>query len=90
MWTTSTHDAATTWVTVIRNDNHVAYARVSDDGTAGLVSVRCLPDDDGTRVHVTYDLTATSDAGLGWLQHFAGRYDEMLQNWHDLTVRLLS
>jgi hypothetical protein len=90
VWTTATHDVSTTWVTVVRDDDQVAYARVSDTGTAGLVSVRCLPADEGTNVHVTYDLTATTEAGAAWLQHFSGGYHDMPQEWRNPTLRLVT
>ncbi len=83
VWTTS-HGAhtTTTWVTVIRTDLRVAYARVSDNGTAGMVSVSCEPAaGGGTTVLVTYDLTATSLDGVARLQQFAAGFDDMLASW---------
>ena len=89
VWTTAAH-SHTTWVTVVRADDHITYARVCDNGTAGLVDVRCLDGAGGATVHVTYDLTATSTAGLPWLQHFAAGFDVMLEEWRRLTVPLLT
>lgn len=86
VWTTSTH-SPTTWVTVARTDDRVAYARVSDNGTAGMVEVRCVAAPGGTTVHVTYDLTATNAAGSTWLEDFSAAYDDMLEEWRNLTLR---
>jgi hypothetical protein len=89
VWTTATH-SHTTWVTVVRTDDRVKYARVSDNGTAGLVDVRCLAADGDATVQVTYDLTATSTAGLSWLQHFVAGFDGMLEQWRNLTLPLVT
>jgi hypothetical protein len=89
VWSTDAH-SPTTWVTVVRTDRHVAYARISDNGTAGLVDVRCLPADGGTAVHVTYDMTATRTTGLPWLQHLRTGFDGMLQGWRKLTLPLVT
>ncbi len=89
VWTTEAH-AHTIWVTVVRTDDQVAYARVSDNGTAGMVTVGCLAAEEGTTVQVTYDLTATSTAGTTLLEDFAAGYDGMLEEWGNLTRRLLS
>ncbi len=81
VWSTS-HGALTLWVTVIRTGDQVAFARVSDNGTAGMVSVYCEPAySGGTTVHVKYDLTATSTFGLTVLEQFAAGFDEMLETW---------
>ncbi len=90
VWTTSAGSVPVTWVTVIRDSDHVRYARVSANGTAGFVDVRCAPDSAGTRVHVEYDLTATNHAGAASLEHLADGYDDMLHEWRDLTSRLLA
>ena len=81
VWSTSL-GAHTIWVTVMRTGDQVAYARVSDNGTAGLVSVYCEPAySGGTTVHVRYDLTATSIDGVALLEAFAAGFDEMLETW---------
>jgi hypothetical protein len=90
VWTTDLHGVRATWVTVVREDRHVRYSRVSTNGTAGLVDVRCASDGAGTRVHVTYDLTATGGGGARVLAQFADEFDEMVQAWHDLTARHLA
>jgi hypothetical protein len=76
-------------VTVTRTEDRVAYARVSDNGTAGIVDVRCVAAPGGTTVHVTYDLTATNTGGSTWLEQFFAGYDDMLEEWRNLTLRLL-
>lgn len=90
VWTTDAHGVAVTWVTVIREEDHVRYARLSSNGTAGFVDVRCAPADEGTRVRVEYDLTATSDAGVTSLGQFTREYDDMLEEWRALASRVLA
>ena len=89
VWTTDAGDVPVTWVTVIRDDDHVRYARLSGNGTAGYVDVRCELTKDGTRVHVGYDLTATSDPAGAALEQFADGFDDMLSTWRDLTRGVL-
>lgn len=90
VWTTEGH-SHTVWVTVVRTDDHITYARASDNGTAGIVDVRCLPAaDGGASVRVTYDLTATSASGSPWLQNVAAGFDGMLQEWRTLILPLVT
>jgi hypothetical protein len=90
VWTTAA-GAPTTWVTVVRDDDRVAYARVSADGTAGMVQVRCLASGTGaTTVDVTYDLTATDARGQAHLEDFARGYAELLEDWRERTRRVLA
>jgi hypothetical protein len=86
---TDSHGVHVTWVTVIRDDDHVRYARVSPNGTAGIVDVRCVASLDATRVEVEYDLTATTDSAVPALEEFAATYDEMLAEWRELGTRAL-
>jgi hypothetical protein len=89
VWTTDVHGVHVLWVTAIRERRHARYARVSANGTTGLVDVRCEPEADRTRVHVSYDLTATEDAGTEALAELARGYDEMLLSWRDQATRAL-
>lgn len=90
VWTTNAHGVHVTWVTVTREPDHVRYSRVSANGTVGIVDVRCTADPHGTRVHVAYDLTATSRGGLAAVNRFAEEYDDMLGEWRELAMRALS
>ena len=90
VWVTHAGHAKTTWVTVGRTDDRLTYARISDNGTAGMVDVRCLPADGGATVDVAYDVTATSSAGLRWLHHLAAGFDGMLADWRKLTLPLVT
>ena len=48
----------------------------------GTVAVDVLEADAArTRVRVTYDLTALSDAGRAWLAEFAAGYDAEIAEW---------
>jgi hypothetical protein len=89
VWRTS-HEHDVTWITTDRDDARVRYARISSNGTAGLVDVRCTPTDEGTRVQVTYDLTACSTAGLDALGRFAAHFDDMLDQWRRATALVLA
>ena len=90
VWTTAA-GAPTTWVTIVRDDDRVAYARVSANGTAGLVQVRCLADGAGeTTVEVTYNLTATDPRGRAGLEDFARGYADLLEDWRARTRRMLA
>ena len=89
VWTTGAH-SHTIWVTVVRTDDQVSYARVSDNWTAGIVTVECLAAEVGTSVQVTYDLTATSTAAATWLEDFSAGYAGMLEDWRNRTGRLLN
>ena len=89
VWRTS-HDEDVTWITTDRDDDRVRYVRVSSNGTAGLVEVLCSPTDGGTRVQVTYDLTAGSAAGSDALQRFVAHFDGMLEHWRRATVPVLA
>src|SRR5215207_1124870 len=80
----------TTWITTDRDDNRVRYARVSDNGTAGLVEVLCSPTENGTSVRVTYDLTACTTAGVDALHRFATDFDDMLEHWRQATAAALA
>ncbi|MGN6169720.1 MAG: hypothetical protein ACTHQQ_16345 [Solirubrobacteraceae bacterium] len=50
--------------------------------TAGTIAVDVLGSTDGaTRVRVTYDLTALSEAGETWLEAFAKHYETEIAAW---------
>jgi hypothetical protein len=89
VWTTGT-PPSTTWITVDTGANHVRYARVAIDDSAGLVTVTCTEDSGQTTVTVDYDLTALSDAGAERLEQFAAGYDDMLAHWQHHTSRALA
>lgn len=61
----TTHDGhATIWVVVdSRPGRYVRYARVTPGVSAGTVSVELTPDEDGSVVEVTYELTSLSARG---------------------------
>jgi hypothetical protein len=89
VWRTS-HGEDVTWITTDRDDARVRYARLSSNGTAGLVEVLCIPADGGTKVLVTYDLTAYTAAGVDALQRFATDFDDMLEHWRRATAAVLA
>jgi hypothetical protein len=89
VWTTQAHGVHVTWVTVLRDSHRARYARLSTNGTAGFVDVRCSVEGDATRVHVRYDLTATNEDGAAFLAQLARGYDAMLNQWRRLASRVL-
>ena len=90
VWRTSIGGDDTTWVTTDRDDDRVRYARISGNGTAGLVEVLCSPAGDGTSVRVTYDLTACTAAGVDALRRFAAEFTDMLEHWRQATTSALA
>ena len=89
VWRT-THGHDTTWITTDRDDHRVRYARVSNNGTAGLVEVVCTPTDGATSVRVTYDLTAGTAAGHETLRQFDADFEDMLEHWRQATTSALA
>jgi hypothetical protein len=74
----------TIWVVVDETADSRRYARVTPGLHAGTVAVRCEPDGDHTRAHVTYELTPLGpDPGL---DRFAGGFDAMLAEWERLIA----
>jgi hypothetical protein len=71
----------TTWVTVVREERMVRFARVTPGVQAGTVSVRCRAESAGTVATVRYQLTALSDAGVDVLARFAAGYLAMMADW---------
>ena len=78
---TTEHAGATTWVVVERTPASARYARVTPDHTAGIVTVVCRPDGDGTAVTVTYELTALTPAAEAELEHFGSGFPAMMETW---------
>jgi hypothetical protein len=71
-----------TWVVVDRDgDRRIRYARVVTGRDAGTVEVSLAPDGDGTSVTVTYQLTALTPTGEGWLAEFVDGYPEFMKSW---------
>ena len=90
VWRTAHGADTTTWITTDRTDDRVRYARFSNNDTAGLVEVLCTPADGGSRIQVTYDLTAYATAGVHALQRFASDFDDMLEHWRQATTSTLA
>ncbi|GAB3966271.1 hypothetical protein GCM10029978_031030 [Actinoallomurus acanthiterrae] len=80
---TAAHGRVTTWVVTAREPGRaVSYARVTPGAQAGTVSVVLDGEDGpGTRVTVTYELTALTEAAQDELRHFAAGYPDFLRSW---------
>ncbi len=80
----------TLWVIADRTESSMRYARVRPGIHAGMVEVRCEPDEaeTGTRVEVTYDLTALGDDEA--VARFGSRFDAMLTHWEHLIAVALA
>ena len=77
---TTDHDGThTIWVTLDAGPRTRRYARVTPGVRAGTVEVRCEPDGEHTRAHVTYELAALGPQAR--LDTFAAHYPEMLAEW---------
>jgi hypothetical protein len=75
-------------VIVDRTEQSMRYVRMRPELHAGTVEVRCEPDETGTRVEVTYDLTAIGpDAAV---VRFGDRFDAMLVHWEHLIGEALA
>jgi hypothetical protein len=61
----------------------ISYARVTPGKRAGLVTVTCEGEGDGTSATVEYDLTALSAEADAQLDTFAAHYDEFLAHWQE-------
>jgi hypothetical protein len=82
VFTTAHGDSPTTWIMVDQRPDSVRYARVVDGLTAGTIAVDAVDAaQDATRVRVTYDLTALTDAGASWLESFDSDYDDVISSW---------
>ena len=65
------------------------YVRVVPGSRMGTVSVRLAAHGPGTRVTVTYALTALSPAGERALDAFAAQFGDMLRQWEAAIAALL-
>jgi hypothetical protein len=82
VFTTAHGGHQTTWIMVDHGSGSVRYARVTQRMTAGTVTVDVVGSDKhSTRIRVTYDLTALTDAGESWLDAFDADYDTMIGGW---------
>lgn len=72
----------TIWVMVDQEVDRVRYARATPGGLAGTVEVRAVSHSpSGTRVRVTYDLTALTDDAVDELRRFSADYDAYIETW---------
>jgi hypothetical protein len=72
----------TTWIMVDHAPASVRYARVTQDMTAGTVAVEVVGSrEHSTQVRVTYDLTALTSHGEGWLDAFDAGYEAAIGGW---------
>ena len=78
----------TLWVIADRTGSSMRYARVRPGLHAGIVEVRCEPEEAQTRVEVTYDLTSLGDDDA--VARFGRRYEAMLAHWQHLIALALS
>ena len=82
VFTTAAQGHRAIWLVVDRDDGRgIRYARVVDGRDAGTVAVRLAAADGYTRVTVTYELTALTEAGDRWLRRFTDGYPAFLQSW---------
>jgi hypothetical protein len=84
VFTTDHGGHETIWLVLEETERTRRYARVTPGVKAGTVEVRCEPDGQHTRAHVTYDVAALGpDAGL---DRFADHYPAMLAEWERLIA----
>jgi hypothetical protein len=73
----------TQWMIVAAGADERRYARFDPRGLAALVEVRCAAGAGGTRVEVTYSLTALAEDAEAHLAAFAAGYDAYLESWRE-------
>jgi len=88
-------EGASTWVVahVDADARTAAYVYVVPSHRAVLVDVAAAPDGEGTRIRVTYHMTAHSPEAYEFVRAFADGYDAFLEGWAsgvwpDLTARI--
>ena len=65
-----------------RPHGRVKYSRISPSSRYGDVEVECLTDAAGTKVKVTYEFTALSEAGNTFIREFTEeKYRVMIGEW---------
>jgi hypothetical protein len=90
VWETSAHGHTTCWVVAEAvPSRRVRYARVCPGLAAGTVTVELEPTAAGSRVTVTYDLTALTEQGHHWLDEFAAGYEEEIAGWDSAITRAM-
>ena len=87
---TEAHGARTTWVVTHSGPRELAYSRVMPGEQAGIVTVRCEPDGDGTVAHVTYRLTALGPEAARRLVDFEAAYPRLMRLWGELIGKALA
>jgi len=82
----------TTWlVAACTPGAAITYARTTPDDCAGIVTIACTPNANGTTdACVGYDLTALTDAARVSLAAFAAQYPEFLEHWRLAIVACLA
>ncbi|WP_026416879.1 SRPBCC family protein [Actinomadura oligospora] len=88
---TSAHGHRTTWVVVERHvPSSISYVRTTPGDRAGTVTVEVSEADGGSRVQVTYDLTALRPEAVAALEDFAAEYPSFLRSWQTAIEAMLS
>ncbi len=93
--TKNQHGQETIWIVTEYEplEGRVSYARAALGSNVGLVDVICTePAGGGTDVSVRYTLTALSEAGRAFVQHFldSERYRKMIDDWCVSTTEALA
>lgn len=90
---TEANGRQTIW-TVIESDRQARrhlYSRVTPGVSAAIVKVELRASGDGSRIHVSYDLTALSGEGEAALDAYADpNFGEMMEKWRSLIVEMLA
>ena len=82
----------TIWTVLVSDEaaGRLLYSRVTPGRHAGTVEVRLEPDGAGTRVAVTYAMTALPPAGAEALDPYSeANFRDMLEDWRALIARVI-
>jgi len=91
VWVTTAGDRSTYWVVAAKDADRVRYARTTPGLSAGTVELRVRGSDAReTRIDVTYDLTALTEAADAELDDFAAGFQQEIGSWEGLIGRLVS
>ena len=92
VFTTESEGETSVWIVVDRTHDLMRYTRVRPGHNAGTVTVTCSPSQRGgeCEVRVRYDVTALSQAGMGFVQALEHDHRSFIHDWQDEILQALN